>query len=106
MAATVTYSGKADSIVGTMEFVFSADGTATTLSLGFNPSEVCVINETDATIWFKIGAQAAANSIKQVTAGTTTLDTGSAILFNGDGTITLSSTLCASGKAIKGIARR
>jgi hypothetical protein len=49
---------------------------------------------------------AAANSIKQVTAGTTTLDTGSAIVINSDGTLTLSATLAASAKAIKGFARR
>jgi hypothetical protein len=48
----------------------------------------------------------AANCIKTVTAGTTTVDTGSAIVINTDGTVTLSATLAASGKALKFICRR
>jgi len=45
-----------------------------------------------------------ANSIKVVTAGTTTVDTGSAILINDDGTITISATAVGNSKAISWVA--
>lgn len=104
--ATVTTSAKSDGVSGCMEAAYTGDGTAVTISVGFNPTWALVINETDATTWEKISVQAAANCIKTVTAGTMTIDTGSAIVFNGDGTVTLSATLGASGKAIKALFRR
>lgn len=107
MAITVTTSAKSDGVVGLMEISYTGDGsTAAVIQCGFNPSWALVINETDATVWEKISAQAAANCLKTVTAGTTTVDTGSAVVFNGDGSVTLSATLGANGKAIKGIFRR
>jgi hypothetical protein len=68
--------------------------------------QVEVVNETDVILWDKIDPMAAANCIKTVAAGTTTLDTGSAIVINTDGTVTLSATLVGNAKAIKFIARR
>jgi hypothetical protein len=65
------------------------------------PNHVIVLNETDAIRWEKIQPQAAANCFKTVTAGTTTLDTTSAIVINADGTLTLSAGLAAASKAIK-----
>jgi hypothetical protein len=51
---------------------------------------------------------AAANSVKTVTAGTTTIDTGSAILINTGalttGTITISATAAGTSKAISYVA--
>jgi len=99
--ATVTYNlrdgGVRQSVVG----AFTADGAAQDLKLGFYPASIVVINETDVIIWTKLANQAAANCIKQVAAGTTTLDATSAILIAADGTVTLSAALCANGKAIK-----
>lgn len=83
---------------------FTSDGAAATVTLGFVPRHVKVINSTDVIVWEKIEGMAAANSVKTVTAGTTTVDTGSAILINTDGTITLSSTLTGTSKAISWVA--
>lgn len=104
--ATVTISKREDGVARSATFSFTGDGGAQTITLGFVPTEVQIINETDVILWSKIDPMAAANSIKQVAAGTTTLDTGSAIVINADGTLTLSATLAASGKAIKGRAAR
>lgn len=92
-------------IANSMTGSFAGTGAAVTLTLGFVPGEVTVFNETDVIIWRKLYDQAAANTIKQVAAGTTTLDTGSAIVINTDGTVTLSATLAANGKACKWVAR-
>lgn len=83
---------------------FTSDGGAATLNLGFKARRVFVVNSTDVITWQKIEGMAAANSVKTVTGGTTTIDTGSAILINTDGTVTLSSTLCGTSKAISYIA--
>jgi hypothetical protein len=83
----------------------TSDGTAITVTLGFKPRWVKVVNSTDAIIWEKIEGMAAANSVKTVTAGTTTIDTGSAILINTDGTITISSTAAGTSKAISWVAQ-
>jgi hypothetical protein len=104
--ATVTISKRGDGIVNMVTGSFTSDNAAQTLTLGFVPAEVEVINETDVILWYKIDPMVAANCIKQVAAGTTTLDTGSAIVINNDGTVTLSATLVGNAKAIKFIARR
>lgn len=83
---------------------FTSDNTATIVKLGFKARYVKVVNSTDVIVWEKIEGMAAANSVKTVTAGTTTVDTGSAILINDDGTITLSSTAVGNSKAISWVA--
>jgi hypothetical protein len=104
--ATVTLSKRADGIVNVVTGSLTGDAAANTITCGFVPLQVIVINETDATKWEKFDPMVAANTIKTVTAGTLTVDTGSAIVINSDGTVTLSATLCASGKALKFICRR
>lgn len=104
--ATVTYGKRADGVVNVQTFSLTGDAAANTVNLGFVPTLVEIINETDATLWRKWDPMVAANCIKVVTAGTLTVDTGSAIVINSDGTLTLSATLAASGKALKGYARR
>lgn len=104
--ATVSISKRADGIVNVATGSFTSDNAAQTLTLGFVPLHVKVVNETDVIVWEKWDPMAAANCIKTVTAGTTTLDTGSAIVINTDGTVTLSATLVGNAKAIKFIARR
>lgn len=97
----VNASTQAGGIANTATASFTSDGTAATVKLGFVPRFVKVVNSTDAIIWEKITGMAAANSVKTV-GGTVavTVDTGSAILINTDGTITLSSTLAGTGKSI------
>lgn len=102
--ATVSATSKAAGVLGFSSGSFTSDNTATTVTLGFVPRWVKVVNTTDVIVWEKIEGMAAANSIKTVTAGTTTVDTGSAILINTDGTITLSSTAVGSSKAISWVA--
>lgn len=99
--ATVTYAKQSDGVNSFRHGSFTGDGSAQTISLGFVPNIMIVVNETDAIVWTKIQPMVAANCIKVVTAGTQTIDTGSAIVFNSDGTVTLSATLAANGKAIK-----
>lgn len=99
--ATVTLTKKSDGVNSFAHGSFTGDGSAQTLTLGFVPNHIIVINETDATLWEKFQPMVAANCIKVVTAGTLTVDTGSQIVFNSDGTVTLGATLAANGKAIK-----
>ena len=87
-------------------FSFTSDGSAQSVSLGFKPAMVKIINETDTIAWEKFANMAAANSFKTVNHDTTQIavDTNSQILINTDGTITLGATLVGTSKAIKGIA--
>lgn len=100
--ATVTISKRADGIVNSVTGSFTGDGAAQTLSLGFVPRHILVVNETDVVKWEKFDPMAAANCLKTVgSTGVTTLDAGSAVVINSDGTVTLSSGLAVSAKAIK-----
>lgn len=103
MLASATRKG--DGVVRSSTGVITSDGTAITLSLGFVPNFFQLINKTDVIIWEKINGMLATESIKIVTAGTTTLDTGSAIVFNADGTVTISATAAGTAKALVFIAQ-
>lgn len=102
--ATDTATSRSGSIVNFSSGSFTSDNTACVVTVGFVPRWVKVVNSTDVIVWEKIEGMAAANCIKTVTAGTTTVDTGSAILINTDGTVTLSATLCGNAKAIAWVA--
>lgn len=105
--ATVTMTKRSDGVNSFAHGSFTGDGAAQTVTLGFVPNHMIVVNETDAIVWEKFQPMVAANSIKTAAVATTpassqtTLDTGSAIVFNSDGTVTLSATLAANAKAIK-----
>jgi hypothetical protein len=100
--ATVTRTKQSDGVVNFCHGSFTSDGAAQLVNLGFNPNYVYVINETDVITWEKIQPQVAANCLKVVgSTGVMTLDAGSQILLNGDGTITLGATLVGTAKAIK-----
>jgi hypothetical protein len=104
--STVTNSKRADGIVNVLTASWTGDAAAQTITLGFVPTQVTIVNETDVIVWTKIDPMAAANCIKVVAAGTMTLDATSAIVINTDGTLTLSAGLNATGKALKLVARR
>lgn len=104
--AVVTTIKRNDGIANTVSGSFTGDGAAQILNLGFVPQQIIIFNETDAIRWEKLDQQVAANSIKTIGVGTMTLDATSAILFNVDGTVTLSAALAAAAKAIKFVARR
>jgi hypothetical protein len=90
---------KGDGIARCQDGVFTSDGTAVTLNLGFIPTYFLLVNQTDVIIWEKMRGMAAANCIKVVTAGTTTLDTGSGVVINADGTVTISATAAGTAKS-------
>lgn len=77
----------------------TGDGTVLTVTLGWRPKYVVIFNETDAIKWEKIDGQAAANTIKTVTAGDMTKDTTSAIQITDNGFV-CTAALNASGKAL------
>lgn len=78
---------------------YTGDGTAAVISLGFNPARFELVNSTDATVYTKINGMAANACVKQVTAGTLTIDATSQILFNGDGTVTIAAATNVNAKA-------
>lgn len=69
---------------------------AITVTLGFAPRHVVVMNEDLVERWEKNDQMPAAASLKTVTAGTTTYDANSRILFTSDGFI-LDATLAGDG---------
>lgn len=97
--ATSQSAGMANIVTGS----FTSDNTITEVNLGFTPRWVKVVNSTDVIVWEKIEGMATADSVKTVTAGTTTVDTGAAITIDTDG-FTLSAATVGSAKAIAWIA--
>lgn len=98
--ATATVDSRNRSVQDASAGTFTGDGAATKVSLGFNPTNFFVLNETDTIIYEKLKDMAAANSIKTIAAGTMTVDTGSALLFNGDGTVTIAAAVGIAAKKI------
>jgi hypothetical protein len=82
---------------------FTSDNTDTTVTLGFTPRWIKVVNTTDVIVWEKIEGMPAVNSVKTVTAGTTTMDAGSAIIISGN-TIILEAATVGDEKAISYVA--
>lgn len=103
--ATVLPTSQAMGVPNFASGSFTSDNTATIVKLGFKPRWIKVVNSTDVIVWEKLEGMAAANSIKTVTAGTTTIDTGSAIVDNGDGTFTISAAAVGNAKAISWVAQ-
>ena len=100
----VSATSNSSGIVNFASGSFTSDNTDTTVTLGFVPRWVKVVNSTDTIVWEKIEGMAAVDSIKTVTAGTTTIDTGSAIIINDDGTVTLEAATVGDAKAISWVA--
>lgn len=104
--ATVTISKRSDGIANSATASWTGDGAIQTVTLGFQPTHVVLYNETGVIKWEKFDPMVAANSIKTVTAGTTTTDTTSAIVINSDGTLTISAAANVNAQAMKLFARR
>jgi hypothetical protein len=90
---------------------FTSDGNVTNITLGFVPRYMKVFNNTDVIQWEKTEGMAAADAVKTAAGSTgasdtiaTTVETGSDVLFNSDGTVSLSAALVGSSKAISWIA--
>lgn len=82
---------------------FTSDNTACVVSTGFSPRWVKVYNVTDVILWEKVEGMGATHAWKTVTAGTTTVDTGTAITL-GTGSFTISATAAGNAKSIFWIA--
>lgn len=63
----------------------TGDGTILTVTLGFKPQHVTLINITDVVRFEKIDGMAANATLETLTAGTTTIDTTSAITLTDTG---------------------
>jgi len=82
---------------------FTGAGAAVEVDTGFTPRYVRIFDKTNVIIWEKSEDMVAANCIKQVTAGTTTVETSSDIVMDDNG-FTVSATLAASSAEIGWIA--
>lgn len=103
--ATVTYSARSGGVVNTVAGSFTSDNAAQTLNLGFKPNMIRVINETDAIVWEALSVSSSTKTVKYNGTGPAiTVDTGSAIVINNDGTVTLSSGLVGNSKVITFVA--
>ena len=102
--ATVAFTTRESNVSQAASFNFTSDGSAQIVNLGFKPQYVKIVNETDSIIWEWFEGLAATKTVKITGVPAVTIDTGSAIVYNGDGTITLSATLVGTAKVIKGIA--
>jgi len=71
-------------------------GAAITVTLGFKPRHIRVVNEDLVVVWEKFEGMADAAAIKTVTGGTTTYDTNSAIIIDAGG-FTISSAAAGDG---------
>lgn len=98
--ATVTYSARSGGVVNTVVGSFTSDNAAQTVTLGFKPNYMKIINETDTIVWESFSVSTATKVLKTTGVPAVTIDTGSAIVINSDGTVTLSATLVGNSKVI------
>ena len=98
--ATVTYAARSGGVLNTAVGSFTSDGSAQTVTLGFKPNYMKIINETDTIVWEVFSNSTATKVLKITGVPAVTIDTGTAILLNADGTVTLSATLVGTSKVI------
>lgn len=103
MAQTFGADKKMDGVARFASGNFTSDGTAATISLGFRPRFVMAFNKTTATKMEKIDGMAATNSVKTVTGGTMTLDTGSLIVIE-DGDFVIADAALAASDTVAWVA--
>lgn len=72
-------------------------GEAITVTVGFTPRHIIVVNEDLVVRWEKFEGMAANAALKTVTAGDLTYDTNSGIVINTDGTFTISAAAAGTG---------
>ena len=79
--ATVNATSNSESIVNFASGSYTS-ASSDTISLGFVPRWVKIVNATDAATYEKLEGMAAAACVKTVTAGTTTIDTSGLVTIN------------------------
>ena len=106
-------SGRACEVANIATGKFTSDNTIANIQCGFSPKFIRVVNTTDVIIWEWNEGLAATNTIKVVTAGTTTIDTGTAIsvpvdagkaTVQGSVSFNISAAAAGNAKAISWIA--
>jgi hypothetical protein len=101
--ATVTIASRSGGVLNTASGSFTSDNAAQVINLGFKPAWMKVINETDTITWEVLVASSSTKVVK-TTSSATSIDTGSAIVINSDGTVTLSATAVGNSKVITFVA--
>lgn len=102
MAVATSVSG---GIVNTSTGSATSDGNAISVTLGFKPRWVKVINETDAIVWEKLEGMSATKTLKLLAHDTAqvVVDTSTALSI-GDSGFTISATAAGTSKALAWIA--
>lgn len=85
MATDVATSNSAGIVNFATGALDPTDNTDVVVTLGFRPRHVRMVNEDLVIVWEKFEGMVAAATIKTVTAGTTTYDATSAIVFGDNG---------------------
>lgn len=91
--ATTNSGGIANFATGQVD---PTDNGIITVTLGFKPRHVRVVNEDLVVVWEKFEGMADAAAIKTVTAGTTTYDANSGIVLGNNG-FTISAAAAGDG---------
>jgi hypothetical protein len=78
---------------------FVSDGTIVNVTLGFRPRVVKLFNVTGLNSFEKLASMPAANTIAQVTAGTMSVNTASAVVLTEDG-FTISAAAAGTAQTI------
>lgn len=81
----------------------TGDGTALSVTLGFKPMSVKLVNLTDSIVWEKIGDMTDAQSVKTTGVPAVTVDTTSAITLTEKGFI-VSAAAAANAKSLVWVA--
>ena len=85
------------------EQTWTGDGAVKTLTFGFKPRKLHIINLTDRIEWIKTQSMADANSLKRIANGTGTLEAGSDVVL-GDKTTALSAGLNVNASVFYAVA--
>ncbi len=84
--------------------VFTGDGTAVTVNLGFKPKYVKLVNLTDAVTFEKIDGMLATQTVKTTGVPAVTVDTGSAIVLNANTPATATAAASTGGFTVSATA--
>lgn len=85
MTVAATASRGPDSIARGACGTFTGDGGIATITLGFRPKNVKLVNITGVVVWEKIDGMLATQTLMTVTAGTLTVNTTSAVVLTATG---------------------
>jgi len=102
--ATVSIATRSGGVINTASGSFTSDNAAQVVNLGFKPAWMKVINETDSIVWEVFASSSSTKVLKTTGVPAVTVDTGSAIVINSDGTVTLSATAVGNSKVITFVA--